>query len=167
MKVRDILRRLLDDGWYLVCVRGSHRQYKHARKQGRDKVALGVKALHELLGLKPDHLPSLQALARASDDSAARYIGLVGSKRKVFRLLQRVAARQGLADLARVYAPVGLDLGAVTPEEIAVSIIGELLALRHGRVANHMRATGEERLELLLDADDGGSTQLRSSQSST
>jgi len=35
MKVSDILRMLLDDGWYLVATRGSHRQFKHAIKPGR------------------------------------------------------------------------------------------------------------------------------------
>jgi predicted RNA binding protein YcfA (HicA-like mRNA interferase family) len=35
MKVRDVLRVLREDGWYLVAVRGSHRQYKHRTKPGR------------------------------------------------------------------------------------------------------------------------------------
>jgi len=35
MKVRDVLRLLKDDGWYLVVIEGSHRQFKHATKQGR------------------------------------------------------------------------------------------------------------------------------------
>ena len=62
-----------------------------------------------------------------------RYIGLVGSRRKVFRFLQRISARLPGLDLGRLYAPVGLDIGAVGPEEIAVSIMGELVALRHGK----------------------------------
>jgi predicted RNA binding protein YcfA (HicA-like mRNA interferase family) len=39
MKVREILRLLEDDGWYLVSTRGSHRQYKHVWKRGRVTVA--------------------------------------------------------------------------------------------------------------------------------
>jgi xanthine dehydrogenase accessory factor len=75
-----------------------------------------------------------------------RYIGLVGSKRKVFRLLQRIIARQGSVDLGRVYAPVGLDLGAVSPEEIAVSIVAELVALRRGKADSvHLRAVDDAR----------------------
>jgi predicted RNA binding protein YcfA (HicA-like mRNA interferase family) len=35
MKVRDVLRQLEEDGWYLVATEGSHRQYKHAKKPGR------------------------------------------------------------------------------------------------------------------------------------
>ncbi len=49
-----------------------------------------------------------------------RYLGLIGSKRKILRILERIGARAGLPPLDRVYAPVGLDLGAVTPAEIAV-----------------------------------------------
>jgi predicted RNA binding protein YcfA (HicA-like mRNA interferase family) len=39
VKVRDVLRLLQDDGWYLVATRGSHRQFKHDRKPGRVTVA--------------------------------------------------------------------------------------------------------------------------------
>jgi xanthine dehydrogenase accessory factor len=61
----------------------------------------------------------------------ARYIGMVGSKRKaitVFRELTREGLNAELFD--RVHSPVGLDIGAVTPEEIAVSIVAELIAVR-------------------------------------
>ncbi|HEU5075300.1 MAG TPA: XdhC family protein [Polyangiaceae bacterium] len=70
------------------------------------------------------------------------YIGLVGSRRKVLRLVDRVQARQGPAAQAlsfeRVYAPVGLDLGALTPQEIAVSIVAEWVALRRGKQGRHL-----------------------------
>jgi predicted RNA binding protein YcfA (HicA-like mRNA interferase family) len=39
MKVRDVLKLLKDDGWYIVTTRGSHRQLKHANKKGRVTVA--------------------------------------------------------------------------------------------------------------------------------
>ncbi len=68
-----------------------------------------------------------------------RYLGLIGSKRKILRILERIEARIGLPPLERVYAPVGLDLGAVTPEEIGVSIVAELVALRHGKPGRHLR----------------------------
>jgi xanthine dehydrogenase accessory factor len=61
----------------------------------------------------------------------ARYIGMIGSKRKtitIFRELQKEGLPAQLFD--RVHAPVGLDIGAVTPEEIAVSITAELIAVR-------------------------------------
>lgn len=66
------------------------------------------------------------------------YIGLVGSRRKVLRLVERAKARHGALNLERVYAPVGLDLGALTPEEIAVSIVAEWVALRRGKPATHL-----------------------------
>ncbi len=61
----------------------------------------------------------------------ARYIGMLGSKRKaitVFRELTREGLSPELFD--RVHSPIGLDIGAVTPEEIAVSILSELIAVR-------------------------------------
>jgi xanthine dehydrogenase accessory factor len=61
----------------------------------------------------------------------ARYIGMIGSKRKtvtLFRELQQEGLAANLFD--RVYAPVGLDIGAVTPEEIAISITAQLIAIR-------------------------------------
>jgi len=63
----------------------------------------------------------------------ARYVGMIGSKRKtiaIFRELQSEGLPANLFD--RVHAPVGLDIGAVTPEEIAVSITAELIAHRRG-----------------------------------
>jgi xanthine dehydrogenase accessory factor len=61
----------------------------------------------------------------------ARYIGMIGSKRKtitIFKELQSEGLSAQLFD--RVHAPVGLDIGAITPEEIAVSITAELIARR-------------------------------------
>ena len=102
-----------------------------------------------------------------------RYIGLVGSRRKVFRVVQRIAQRHRRApqasgpiaelDLTRVYAPVGADLGAVGPEEIAVSIAGELIALRHGKPIAHLRAVDDARLHKLLEGENDADEDERSS----
>jgi xanthine dehydrogenase accessory factor len=65
-----------------------------------------------------------------------RYLGLIGSRAKVVRIFD--ALRQDAADAGRleaVHAPIGLDIGAVTPAEIAVSIVAELVAVRSGRIA--------------------------------
>ena len=80
-----------------------------------------------------------------------RYIGMIGSRRKVFRVLHRIHARRGLPPLEKVYAPVGLDLGGTTPEEIAVSVVSELIAIRHGKPARHMRAVDDPRLRKVLE----------------
>jgi xanthine dehydrogenase accessory factor len=61
----------------------------------------------------------------------ARYVGMIGSKRKtiaIFRELRREGLPAQLFE--RVHAPIGLDIGAVTPEEIAISITAELIAVR-------------------------------------
>jgi xanthine dehydrogenase accessory factor len=99
--------------------------------------------------LSHDHALDERALALVMRHSP-RYVGLVGSKRKVFRLVQRVAAKGGPVALDRLYAPVGLDLGGVTPEELAVSIVGELIAIRHGKEVTHLRAMDDPRLARTL-----------------
>jgi xanthine dehydrogenase accessory factor len=76
---------------------------------------------------------------------APRYVGLVGSERKVIRIVQRIVARRGPFAVDHLYAPVGVDLGAASPEEIAVSIVAELVALRHGRPAAHLRVADDAR----------------------
>ena len=61
----------------------------------------------------------------------AKYVGMIGSKRKtiaIFRELTQEGLSPGLFE--RVQAPIGLDIGAVTPEEIAVAITAELIAVR-------------------------------------
>ncbi len=61
----------------------------------------------------------------------ARYVGMLGSRRKVLTIF-RTLRDEGVdpAALERVYAPVGLDIGAATPEEIAVAVVAELIAHR-------------------------------------
>jgi xanthine dehydrogenase accessory factor len=84
------------------------------------------------------------------------YVGMVGSRRKVLRFVQRLAKHEPSLDLSRVYAPVGVDIGAVTPEEIAVSIVAELVALRRGARAPHLRVADDPRFqELLAEASPG------------
>lgn len=79
------------------------------------------------------HRHDLEAL-RALASRPLVYLGLIGSRAKVARLFE-VLRDEGVAEdaLARVYSPIGLDIGAVTPEEIAVAIVAELIAVRHGR----------------------------------
>ena len=63
----------------------------------------------------------------------ARYIGMIGSKRKTIAIYKELI-EEGLepALFERVSAPIGLEIGAVTPEEIAVAIVAELIAVRRG-----------------------------------
>ena len=61
----------------------------------------------------------------------ARYVGMIGSKRKTITIFHELV-KEGIPDgrFKRVHAPVGLDIGAVTPEEIAVAITAELIGVR-------------------------------------
>jgi xanthine dehydrogenase accessory factor len=80
------------------------------------------------------HNNDLDAL-RALAPRDLRYLGLIGSRAKVARIYDELVAHNMPADaLTRVHAPIGLDIGAVTPQEIAVSILAELIAVKHGKV---------------------------------
>ena len=84
----------------------------------------------------------------------ARYIGMIGSKRKTIAIFRELT-REGLAPelFERVHAPVGLDIGAITPEEIAVAITAELIAMRRHaeRALPHMSWFKTQK----LGAEDG------------
>jgi xanthine dehydrogenase accessory factor len=81
------------------------------------------------------HTHDLDAL-RALTAHPLRYLGLIGSKAKVKRIFDELRG-EGLQDeaLRGVHAPIGLDIGAITPQEIAVSIVAELIAAKHGKIA--------------------------------
>ena len=72
---------------------------------------------------------------RALTVSPLRYLGLIGSKAKVKRIYDQLLA-EGLSRdrLKAIHAPIGLDIGAITPQEIAVSILAELIAVKHGKI---------------------------------
>jgi xanthine dehydrogenase accessory factor len=71
---------------------------------------------------------------RALAPRALRYLGLIGSRAKVKRIYD-VLVEEGvqIEQLEHVHAPIGLDIGAVTPQEIAVAIVAELIAVRRGK----------------------------------
>lgn len=67
----------------------------------------------------------------------ARYISMIGSKRKVLSIMRELE-KEGVPREAfdRLSAPMGLEIGAVTPEEIAVSVVGEMIAVRRNPSSN-------------------------------
>jgi len=70
------------------------------------------------------------------------YLGVMGSRRTHARRLERLAeAGVGAEGIARLMAPIGLDIGARTPEETAVAVCAEIIALRTGRTAGSLRDT--------------------------
>lgn len=82
------------------------------------------------------------AIFRGLLGTPARYIGLLGPRVRTDKLVAEVendGARLGDAQRARVYGPVGLDVGAESPEEIALSILTEILAVKSGRPVASLR----------------------------
>jgi xanthine dehydrogenase accessory factor len=71
----------------------------------------------------------MHAVVRANPD----YVGLIGSKRRTSIVIERLR-EAGVPDeqLKKIHAPIGLDIGAVTPEEVALSILSEIVAERRG-----------------------------------
>lgn len=111
-----------------------------------------------ILGWPEDALPTLRidadtAIAVLAHDekfddpslvfalrSPAGYIGAIGSKKTARARLERLRSQGfGDADCARVHGPIGLDIGARTPEEIAVAVLAEIIAARNDRRAAHLR----------------------------
>lgn len=75
-------------------------------------------------------------ILRWAVQTRARYIGMIGSRRKVIGIFKSLLEEGMAAHLFdRVHAPIGLDIGAVTPEEIAVAITAELIAIRRHATA--------------------------------
>lgn len=89
-----------------------------------------------LLIVTRGHKDDMRVLAWAVNTDA-RYIGMIGSKRKVLSVYKALE-KEGYAPekFERVHAPVGLDIGALSPEEIAVSIVAELIAVRRNAKAS-------------------------------
>jgi xanthine dehydrogenase accessory factor len=78
------------------------------------------------------HRHDLTAL-RTLAERPFRYLGMIGSRAKVARITDALEAAGVSKDwIARIRAPIGLRIGAVTPEEIAVSIVAEMIAVRRG-----------------------------------
>ncbi len=99
------------------------------------------------------HAHDVQGL-RVIIDSPAAYIGMIGSQRRVWAVFKLLHEEGVPAEkLARVRAPIGLDLGGSTPEEIALCIMAEIIMLRHGgtgiAMSESLRGRYMERLKRL------------------
>jgi xanthine dehydrogenase accessory factor len=136
-------------GWRAFVVDPRARFAQPARFPDAEQVvaAWPEEAFHRLGGIDRataiavlTHDPKLDdaalVLALRSD---AGYIGAMGSRRAQAKRRERLLAK-GIeeADLERVSAPIGLDLGSLTAEETALSIMGEIVAIRHGRTGGRL-----------------------------
>jgi xanthine dehydrogenase accessory factor len=84
-----------------------------------------------------------EALGAALQTVGAGYIGMIGSSRKVQQVFDTLHER-GISEekLAQVYAPLGFDIGADAPAEIAVSAVAEILAVLRNRSGQHFKKRG-------------------------
>ena len=111
--------------------------------------------------LAPNHSSYLVIVTRGHRDdmrvlrwaveTPAKYIGMIGSQRKVIAIYKELEKEGVSAEkLARVYAPIGIDIGAITPEEIAIAIVAEMIAIRRG-VTSATHKQSQKALELLQE----------------
>jgi xanthine dehydrogenase accessory factor len=99
------------------------------------------------------------AALKAALPSPAGYVGLLGARRRLMGRLAELRA-EGVAesDIARLHAPIGLDIGGKAPWEVAVSVIGEITALRYDRASGSASTT--------WPAETGGAPAIRRSSAS-
>jgi len=111
---------------------------KSAVDGGDSKSLLKLHCLTRILSAVNSLLNS-RNMAAALKTRGAGYIGMIGSDRKVKRVFDQLQ-KGGVAKgkLGQVYAPLGLDIGADSPAEIAVSVVAEILAVLRKRNATHL-----------------------------
>jgi xanthine dehydrogenase accessory factor len=145
------LARLARQLGYAVLVGDDREEYARPERFGEGVVALQTNRDYELpatvlTGWRERYVAvvsrcwetDLAALRHwlRSEAPPARYLGLIGSARKVRGVLSRLK-EEGFpaARLEAIHAPIGLEIGAITPEEIAVSILAEITSVRRGSAA--------------------------------
>jgi len=137
-------------GWRTICVDARARFATFERIPSADELVVAWPA-EALAQIAPDantavvvlthdekfDLPALQAALRTE----AFYVGAIGSRRTQARRRERLE-QEGVtaAEIERIHGPSGLDLGADTPAETAVSILAEALAARSGRPGTPLRS---------------------------
>ncbi len=80
-------------------------------------------------------------------ETPAKFLGMIGSERKWLAISEELH-KEGISreQLARVSSPIGLDIGAITPEEIAIAIVGEMIAVKRQAVTGIKRKRSERRV---------------------
>jgi xanthine dehydrogenase accessory factor len=126
-----------------------------ARSAGYDVATLPGETLAAALrglALGPDSSVVVATHGELDEDALTQvlatpvgYISLVASRKRAASILETLHRRGVPREyLARLKAPAGLDIGAVTPEEIAVSILAEIIHVRHSRKMDHVEAAAVE-----------------------
>lgn len=115
---------------------------------------LGITESSFLIIVTRGHRDDMRVL-RWAVGTPARYIAMIGSKRKVISVVKQLESEGIPRDsFERVHAPMGLEIGAVTPEEIAVSVVAEMVAVRRNADSNWRQVSksvfANERLKALV-----------------
>jgi xanthine dehydrogenase accessory factor len=102
----------------------------HAAEYEQVFPKLSVNESSYLIIVTRGHKDDLRVL-RLAAATPARYVAMIGSRRKVIEIVKELE-KDGVPApaLERIHAPMGLDIGAITPEEIAVSVVAEMIAVR-------------------------------------
>jgi xanthine dehydrogenase accessory factor len=139
------LARFAAEAGFRLHVIDDREKYANAERfPGADEIVVdSIPAWLERTPLRPGayavivtrgHRHDLEAL-RVLCTRDLRYLGMIGSRAKVKKVVDTLLAEGAPAGaLAHVHAPIGLDIGAVTPAEIAISILAELIAVRNGKI---------------------------------
>jgi len=116
----------------------------HADEWGKLFPQLDINEFSYLVIATRGHKDDMRVL-RWAVGTRARYVGLIGSKRKVISIF-KVLQEEGVPRerLEQVRAPIGLEVGALTPEEIAVSIVAEMIAVRRHAATPLSKSLGSE-----------------------
>lgn len=135
------LYKVARDAGFDVVVTDDREAYANRERFPEARQVIAEDFDRALAGLTPNESSYIVIVTRGHHDdmrilrwavqTQARYIGMVGSNRKaivIFRELTGEGLKPELFD--RVYSPAGLDIGAITPEEIAVSIMAEIIGIR-------------------------------------
>ena len=94
----------------------------------------GIKSSTYVVIVTRGHRSDEEILSRVVD-SPAKYIGMIGSRRKVLTTYEHLVASGTKVELLkRVHAPIGIEIGAATAEEIGVSVVAQLIAVRRGEI---------------------------------
>lgn len=152
--VIPVVRLAHELGWWVMVADSRPAYATRARFPGADEVVLADDAdVPRKVRIDRDTFVVVmthnflhdRTLLRGLLETPARYIGLLGPRARTDRLLADLA-REGVtvdeAKRARLFGPVGVDLGAESPEEIALSILAEILALRNARQIASLRERG-------------------------
>jgi xanthine/CO dehydrogenase XdhC/CoxF family maturation factor len=106
-------------------------------RPGDDTTPLGVTA-ETLVVVKTHSFAHDRDWVRTFVDAGAAYVGLLGPRARKDEILRQIGVKS-----AQVFGPVGLDVGADGPEQVAISIVAELLAVRSRRHGSHLREKEE------------------------